>query len=62
MTVKETEEILDFVSFRNTGNFHAKCQFLPQNSLFMHRLVGNMMQMPLQSPANEEGATEFTIA
>ena len=28
MTINETLEILDSVSFRNTGNFHSKCQFL----------------------------------
>lgn len=60
MAIKESEEIPDFI-FRNTGNFHAKWQVLPQNSLLMHRLVGNTMQMALPSPANEEGEQNLLL-
>lgn len=28
LTVKEALEILNYISFRNTENFHSECQFL----------------------------------
>lgn len=30
LTVKEVLEILNYIYFRNTGNFHSQCQFLLQ--------------------------------
>ena len=54
MTIKEALEILDSVSFRNTGNFHSKCQFLLKIHFFVHRLVGNVTQMPLQQIKREQ--------